>query len=356
MRSKNRNSLIVLVSAAVLYLSFWPVPIDPVIWVPAPDPGFTGAFRSNASLAAVEHLVELGPGPEDVTAGPDGLFYTGLEDGRIMRFDPNSTAPPTEFANTRGRPLGMQFDRTGNLIVADAFRGLLSVSSGGGATVLTDSVDGTPMLFPDDLDIAGDGTIWFSDASQRFGQDNYALDFLEGRATGRLLSYNPASGETTVHLEGLGFANGVALGPNDAYVLVSETLHARITRLWLTGSRAGESAPFIEALAGHPDNLAYNDAGIFWVALPTARMASLENLAQSPFRRRLLLRIPGLASVPLGTLGWVIGIDTDGEVVHNLQDPAGGYPTVTSVNELDGQLYLGSIAATAVGRLAAPRR
>ena len=34
---------------------------------------------------------------------------------------------------------------------------------------LTDSVDGTPILYADDLDIADDGIIYFSDASTKFG-------------------------------------------------------------------------------------------------------------------------------------------------------------------------------------------
>jgi hypothetical protein len=35
--------------------------------------------------------------------------------------------------NTDGRPLGIDFDLDGNLIVADAFRGLLSISNETGA-------------------------------------------------------------------------------------------------------------------------------------------------------------------------------------------------------------------------------
>lgn len=345
----------ILVAAVVLYLSLWPVPIDPVAWEPAPDPGFTGPFAQNHALAAAEQI-DVGLGPEDITKGPDGLFYTGLDDGRIVRFDPDGGGRVEEFASTDGRPLGMHFDAEGNLIVADAFRGLISVAPDGAISVLTDSVDGEPMIFVDDLDISTDGKIWFSDASQRFDQRNFMLDFIEGSATGRLLSYDATTGETTVHLENLGFANGVALGPDDAYVLVNETQYSRITRLWLTGPRAGERETFIDSLPGAPDNLSYNDAGIFWVALPVPRLTELEGLAGSPFRRRLLMRIPGAANIPLPAYGWVIGLDTEGNVVHNLQDPSAGYSTVTSVNEIDGFLYLGSIAMMTVGRIAVPDR
>jgi hypothetical protein len=51
------------------------------------------------------------------------------------------------FVQTGGRPLGIKFDAGGNLIVADAFRGLLSVSPEGKVTVLADTVNGERMLF-----------------------------------------------------------------------------------------------------------------------------------------------------------------------------------------------------------------
>jgi hypothetical protein len=35
--------------------------------------------------------------------------------------------------------------------------------------------------FLDDLAIAADGTVWFSDVSRRFDQHHWMLDFLEGR-------------------------------------------------------------------------------------------------------------------------------------------------------------------------------
>lgn len=257
----------VMLVVVVAYLLAWPVPIEPVAWEPSEYPDETGVFVPNEDLAAAERLIEgIGEGPEDVTRGPDGFFYTGLQDGRIVRFraDGQARAEDAEtFATTDGRPLGMQFDADGNLVVADAFKGLLSVAPDGAVTLLTDSVDGEPMIFVDDLDIAADGTIWFSDASQRFDQLNYMLDFFEASATGRLLSYDPASGETAVHLEGLMFANGVALGPDEAYVLVNETWASRITRLWLTGPRAGQSDTFIAGLPAYPDNLSYNGTGVF---------------------------------------------------------------------------------------------
>lgn len=184
----------VLPIAALLWVLWvlWRSPLQPQAWEPTPNPGLLGAFTSNARLADSDRLLpDIGLGPEDIARGPDGDLYTGFADGRIVRFD---SAGHSVFAHTGGRPLGMQFDRAGNLIVADGVRGLLMVTAEGEVSVLADAFAGMPMKFVDDLDIAADGTIWFSDASRRYGLADALSDLLEASATGRLMSYTPAPG------------------------------------------------------------------------------------------------------------------------------------------------------------------
>src|SRR6185295_12743000 len=99
----------------------------------------------------------------------------------------------------------------GNLIVADAFKGLLSISPDGQISVLTTEAGGMRFAFTDDVDIASDGKIYFSDASNKFGFGHHMEDVLEHAGRGRLLCYNPADGKTTVLMDGIQFANGVAV-------------------------------------------------------------------------------------------------------------------------------------------------
>lgn len=77
--------------------------------------------------------------------------------------------------------------------------------------------------FADDAIEASDGTIYFSDASSKFGFHNWHLDLLEARPNGRLLKYDPLEKKTTVVLANLTFPNGVALSPNEDYLLVCES-------------------------------------------------------------------------------------------------------------------------------------
>ena len=346
-----KRILVILILAAA-YLLLWPVPIDAVSWRAGIVPDMV-TFEPDDVLGVAEELAGgVGPGPEDVTLGPDGHFYTGLQDGRIIRFRGYRWE---EFTDTGGRPLGMQFDDAGNLIVADAFRGLLLVAPDGSITVLASHVDGEPMVFVDDLDIAADGTIWFSDASQRFDQGNWELDLMEGRATGRLLSFDPVTGQVSVRLDGLMFANGVALGPDDAYVLVNETWLRRIQRLWLKGPREGETEIFIAGLPGYPDNLSFNGRELFWIALPSPRQPKLENLSNKPIVREILMRLPeALRKVELPPVGWVVAVDTEGRLKYSLRDTSGRCYSITSANDLGGSLLMGSIVMNHVCRLSLP--
>ena len=229
-----------LFAIVLLYLLLWPVPISPQAWTPPPAPPLTGQYQQNSRLAGVERL-SLGTGspargngfaPEDVALDAQNRIYSGLDDGRIMRLQADGTKPEV-FSNTHGRPLGLAFDPNGNLIVADAIKGLLSIAPDGSLSVLTTGADGVPFGCTNDLDVAADGTIYFTDASSKFPLSNFTADILEHRGNGRLLAYDPKTKTTRTLLRDLCFANGVAVSPDQSFVLVVETGAYRIHRVWL---------------------------------------------------------------------------------------------------------------------------
>ena len=350
-----RRVLVGIVLRVVSYLLVAPVPIDPLPWTPTPNAGLVGPFAPN-SLLTVADTIPTGVGPEDVTLGPDGAVYTGLGDGRIVRIDP-ATGAASEIARTGGRPLGLRFDRSGTLIVADAVRGLISLGPGGTVTVLADSAGGKPLHFTDAVDIAPDGVIYFSDASQRWGIETGGLyDFWESRPTGRLIRHDPASGVTTVMRDSLDFANGVAVGPGGAWLLLNETMAGRIWRVWLAGPRSGEAEIFIDGLPGLPDNIGYDGRGTFWVGLFTPRVPRNETIRSlSPFLRKVIYRIPPALrpSKPV-PYGMVIGIDTTGRVRWNLQDPTGRFHATTGGVAVGDTLFVSSLTRDVLARLTLP--
>jgi sugar lactone lactonase YvrE len=260
------------------------------------------------------------------------------------------------LATTGGRPLGIATAPNGDLIVADAMKGLLSVSPDGRITTLPTDVAGKPVHFADDLDIARDGTIYFSDASDKFGIDGYLYDMLEGRPHGRLLRYDPTTKTTTVLLSDLYFANGVALSQHEDFVLVNETYRFRVTRYWLKGDRAGKSEVFVDNLPGYPDNITSNRRGTFWLAIVTVRNDTADWLSPHPFLKNALAKLPRTFLQPNPqAYGFVIKLDETGRILQSFQDPSGEHvPAITSVVEHDGYLYLGSHSNSFVGKFKLP--
>ncbi len=336
------------------YLTFTQSPIDAARWEAPQAPEATGVLEPNDTLMKAE-LIAQGQihGPEDTVMDSQGTLHAALHDGRIVQI--NAAGEVSDWVNTGGRPLGMDFDAQGNLIVADAWKGLLSITPQGEIRVLTQEANGTPFAFTDDLDIASDGKIYFSDASSKFNQPDYLLDLLEARPHGRLLMYNPADQSTTVLLDGLYFANGVALSQDEDFVLVNETYRYRITRYWLKGERMGESEVFIDNLPGLPDNLQGDRAGTFWVALPTPRKADADFLHRHPWLKNQLAKLPRAFWPKAEKYGFAIALNEQGEIIHSLHDTSGTHlRMITSVKPVGDDLYFGSLDNDRIGRLPNP--
>ncbi|MEX2474669.1 SMP-30/gluconolactonase/LRE family protein [Marinobacter sp.] len=328
-----------------------PSPVDSKAWEAPSPPALTGKLAPNERLR-LSDLLARGQvyGPEDTTVDADGVLYTGTQDGGIVRVWPDGRVE--NWLETGGRPLGLVFDADGNLIVADAWKGLLSIAPDKTVTQLSRESEGLPFRFTDDVDIAPDGRIYFTDASSRFEQPDYVLDLLEMRPHGRLLRYDPSTGRTETLLRNLHFANGVAVAPGGNYVLVNETWKYRILKYWINGPKAGQAEVFADNLPGFPDNLAVDDAGRYWVAFPTLRNAQVDTLHQQPWLKDLLAKLPENFHPKPQEYGLVLAFDAQGEVLTSLHDTRGTHlKEITSVNPHGGYLYFGSLHNDRVGRL-----
>jgi sugar lactone lactonase YvrE len=267
------------------------------------------------------------------------------------------------FANTGGRVLGFDFDAQGRMIAADAMKGLLAIGVDGRVTLLTDRVsDSDPIGYANSVVAAPEGTVYFTQSSTRFLPAQWGgtypasvLDVLEQSATGRVLAYDPATGKTRIVAHGLSFANGIALGADGHTLFVNETGRYR---LWKIDGRASnlnvqsgspQAKVLLDNLPGYPDNLMRGRDGRIWVGLFRPRNPAADSLAEKPFLRKVLLRLPR-SLLPLGKpYGHVFAIDEDGRVTVNLQDPSGAYPETTGATETADRLYIHSLHAHGIG-------
>lgn len=350
--------------AGLAYLGLWPVPVDPLSWRAPIAPGYTGVHAPNQRLVGLKAIALADEeGPEHVALGRDGKLYAALASGNILRMNPDGSGQQV-FVNTGGRVLGFDFDAAGHLIAADAIKGLLSVAPGGAISVLARTVGDDPIRYAHAVVVAGNGRIYFTDASTRFAPAQWGgtfeasvLDIVEQSSTGRVLEYDPASRRTRIVAKGLSFANGIALSQDERFLFVCETGKYRVWKIAaaaedLDVARGGAQAQvLLDNLPGFPDNLMRGLDGRIWLGFAKPRSPTLDKMADRPFLRKLTLRLPrALWPVPKA-YGHVIAFGEDGRVRVDMQDPTGAYPETTCVTETRERLYVQSLHAKALGWL-----
>ena len=356
-----------VVAAALVYVSAWPVPVEPRAWNAPKWAGYAGAHARNELLAQLQ-LVQVTPevGPEHIAFGPDGKLYTATLSGAVLRMNADGGSIET-VANTGGRPLGLDFDANGRLVIADALRGLLALESDGRIRVLTNSVGGDPIRFADAVMVAADGRMVFTDASQRMSPQQYGtfdaalFDIIEQSCTGRVLEFEPATGSTRIVATGLCFPNGVALTADERSLIVAETGTYRVLKIdrganaidagKAVRDRSAGVAVLLDNLPGFPDNVTRGADGRFWTGFTKPRSDAIDGMSGKPWLRALTLRLPKVLWPVPAAYGHVIAFDEQGHVLLDLQDPSGQLPETSGATEHDGVLYVQSLHADAFGVL-----
>lgn len=357
-----RLFLAAVIVAAAGYLAFWPVEVAPVAWKPVPDPGYVGRYKVNSDLALLRRveLPEGMHGPEDAAIGADGALYVTEGGGRILLR--GASGDWSIYAETGGRPLGIEAGPDGALYIADAYRGLMRVDAAGVELLAGEDAEGAPIVYANSLDFAPDGAIWFTEASTKFGAEANGgtlaaskLEILEHARTGRILRYDPKTGKAKTMAAGFGFPNGLSMGPNGKWLIFAETADYALHKLWISGPRTGEVETLMDDLPGFPDNVKRDAAGGFLVGLVSRRSGIVDALAEYPALRAVVQRLPEFLKPDAVSYGFILSLDEKGALRRTWQDPTGAFPLTTgAVRGRDGALWITSLGATAVGRLAEP--
>lgn len=350
---KNRHKLLSKVYVSPTYANL------PV----APPTSAASPYALNDRLRPVEQI-GLGriDGPEDVILDEDDNIYVGDRTGDIVRFFAPDYTRQEVFVHTGGRPLGMAFAKDGSLVVCIGGMGLYRVTMDRKIEKLTDEtnrswlsvIDDSRLRLADDLDIAPDGRIYFSEATIRYDMHDWPVDCLESRGNGRIVCFDPATGSTRTVLKNLVFPNGICMTHDGQSFLFAETWGCRVSRYWFDGPKKGTVEPVISDLPGYPDNINRASDGTYWLALVGMRTPSLDLAMKMPgFRKRMARRIaPDEWLFPNINTGCVIRFDESGKVLDTMWDFGGeNHPMITSMREHKGHLYIGGIFNNRVGRL-----
>ena len=329
-------------------------------------PGSASPYSLNNRLRDAE-VIGLGQvdGPEDVILDREGRLYCGTREGSIWRFRGENFETLELFARTGGRPLGMAFDRDDNLVVCVAGMGLYGITPQGKIFKMTDEtnrtfgklIDDSRLSLADDVDIAPDGKAYFSEATIRYDVHSWATDALEGRGNGRIICYDPKTGKTRTVVRDQVLPNGVCICHDGQSLLFASTWMSEIKRYWFDGPKKGRVEVFVDDLPGLPDNINRASDGTYWVALVGFRTPVYDLSMEYPdFRQRMVKRLPNDEWLyPNINNGCVVKLDENGKVREVLGDIGGiSHPSVTSMREHKGYLYIGGLANNRIGRVKLP--
>jgi ribose transport system permease protein len=350
---KNRNKLLQKVYVSPTYAA---LPVPPATEGASP-------YALNDHLRSVERIGLGGiDGPEDVILDEDDHLYAGNRTGDIVRFLAPDYTRQEVYAHIGGRPLGMAFARDGSLVCCIGGMGLYRVTRDRKVERLTDEtnrswssiIDDSRLRLADDLDIAPDGRIFFSEATVRYDMHDWPVDCLESRGNGRIVCFDPKNGVTRTVLKNLLFPNGICMTHDGCSFLFAETWACRVSRYYFDGPRRGTVEPVIPDLAGYPDNINRASDGTYWLALVGMRTPSLDLALKMPgFRKRMARRTaPDEWLYPNINTGCIVRFDDTGRIIETLWDLGGeNHPMITSMREHKGHLYIGGIFNNRVGRL-----
>ncbi|KAK5606294.1 hypothetical protein CRENBAI_024097 [Crenichthys baileyi] len=366
-----RRSLVAALLAVAVGVYLLPSPIDPKPHIlKGPPPALEGPLAVNTRLQRGRRLF-AGKlhGPESFTADGNSNVYTGTVDGKLWRIGPDDSlvliahmgqdlpecGSSTDYEPVCGRPHGVRLDRHGQLIVADSYFGLYSVDPKTGEKTLlvasSDGAAGVPFAFLNGVEISSQtGIIYFTDSSSRWGRRHVKLEVIELNSLGRLLSYDPGSKNVTVLLDSLYMPNGIALSPDENFLLLAETSIGCILRYWLKGPKAGTKEVILDNMIGYPDNIRLSDHGTFLVGMTTTRFQKflppfLDLIAPYPAVKRFLAKVVPLSwyNLLLPRYGLVLELGLDGQIIGTLHDPQGRLTwAVSDVFQHQGRTYLGS--------------
>lgn len=147
--------------AFIAFLVFKETNIDPIAYTPKKRLSITDYEAPVYYIHNVEKIKLNASGPESIAFNSEGYLFTGLSDGTIRKIDvktgesqvfartsqaksvpPLSECGKPEMEHLCGRPLGLRFDVNGDLVVADAYFGLLKITKDGNVTQLVSEYEG----------------------------------------------------------------------------------------------------------------------------------------------------------------------------------------------------------------------
>ncbi|HJS84794.1 MAG TPA: SMP-30/gluconolactonase/LRE family protein [Acetobacteraceae bacterium] len=236
---------------------------DPAVRVLHPD-----FDKYRLPLAAVERLATGCRWSEGPVYFGDArcVLWSDIPNDRILRWDEDTGAVST-YRKPSNNANGNTRDRQGRLVTCEhRGRRVVRTEYDGAITVLMDRHEGKRLNSPNDVVVASDGAVWFTDPV--FGLlGYYEGEKAESELPAAVWRIDPQTGRASVIADDIAAPNGLAFSPDERtlYVVASRETPRKILAFDLVdGTRVTNRRVFIDAKGGSPDGFRVDTDGNLW--------------------------------------------------------------------------------------------
>jgi gluconolactonase len=253
------------------------LPLGPLPGTRYPDPrieAMDARFKYKIGNAAIERIAtgfRWAEGPVYVRDG-GYLLWSDIPNNRIMRWSEDDGHVsvfryPSNYANGNTR------DREGRLVTCEHdARRVTRTEHDGTITVILDKFNGKPLNAPNDIVVAADGAIWFTDPGYGI------LGNYEGHKADLQLPPNvyrvDKTGRATVVTDALARPNGIAFSPDEKklYIIDSGLTgaggHSNIRVFDVNGEKISNGKVFVSNFGtGNTDGMRLDVDGNVWCSM-----------------------------------------------------------------------------------------
>ena len=196
------------------------------------------------------------------------LVWSDIPSNRMMRWD-EQTGTVTVFREPSNNANGNTRDGEGRLVTCEHLtRRVVRTEHDGSITVLADQVDGSPLNAPNDVVVAADGSVWFTDPG--YG----SMSDYEGRRARLELPtavyrIDPGSHELHPVVTDLERPNGLCFAPDESrlYVVDSGGAPRSIHVYPVTAGEVGAGRRLVDNTPGGADGIRCDSEGNVWAAM-----------------------------------------------------------------------------------------
>ncbi len=236
------------------------------------DPRMRQLVIGSAHLERLDSSSRWTEGPVYFPAG-DYLLWSDIPNNRVLQWAEGLGV--RVLSHSANNCNGSTRDDSGRRVTCEHLtRSVVRHEPDGSVSVVAASHDGRRLNSPNDVIIASDGAVWFTDPSYGIISDYEGRRSMQEQPGCYVYRVDPQSGEVEPKVTDLRMPNGLAFSPDEAVLYVADSSrshhedghHHVFAYPVSNGHEVSAGRPFLDIAEGVPDGLRVDEHGNLWVS------------------------------------------------------------------------------------------